>query len=301
MEVEYSNFKLYVWCINILIHYINMISINNLEFSYNRNIGLFKDLNLKLEKGKIYGLLGKNGTGKSTLLRLVCGMLKPKAGTVLVNDKPSISRDVELLQRVYLQQEENYLPSISLSEYVSAYRDFYPKFDQEKLESSMQIFEVPMDSKLNEISFGQRKKFFLSFGMATNVDYLLLDEPTNSLDVPSRSQFRKVLTAGFHESQAIIISTHNMFDFGRLFDTIIILDDGQVVFNQDIEAIEQKLSFIKSNTIDDESVVLHKDTRYGEHLSIIPNSDDEPTSVDLEVLFKAVINNSTAINSQFKN
>ena len=278
-----------------------MISINNLEFSYTKKKPLFQDFNLELEKGKIYGLLGKNGTGKSSLLRLIAGTLRPIAGQVIVEQKSAIERDPVTLQSIFLLQEENYLPSLSLSEYASAYKDFYPKFDNDKLKSSMELFEIPISSKLNEISFGQRKKFFLSFGMATNVDYFLLDEPTNSLDVPSRSQFRKVLTAGFHESQSIIISTHNMFDFGRLFDTVIILDDGQVVFNQDIEAIEQKLSFVMSNTIDDESVVLHKDTRYGEHLSIIPNSDDEPTSVDLEVLFKAVINNPTAINSQFKN
>ena len=278
-----------------------MISINNLDFHYTKKKPLFKGLNLELKRGKIYGLLGKNGAGKSTLLKLICGSLKPKGGIVQINNLESFKRNNALLEEVYLLQEESFLPPISLKQYVDAYKEFYPRFDSEKLKACMEVFDVSLSAKPTEISFGQRKKFFLSFGMATNVDYLILDEPTNSLDIPSRSQFRKALTSGFSETQCIIVSTHNLFDFSHLFDNIIVVDDGQVIFHQDIADIEKRLQFVPTNAIDDNSSIIYSDTRYGEGISVLPNSEANDNSADIEVLFKAVIKDSKSINSCFKN
>ena len=278
-----------------------MISIQNLEFHYSKKRTLFNGLDLELQRGKIYGLLGNNGAGKSTLLKLLSGSLKPYSGAVEIDEFHSHQRNSALLEKVYLLQEENYLPNITLKQYVSAYSDFYPRFDIEKLKSCIDIFDVPMSSRLTEISFGQRKKFFLSFGMATNVDYLILDEPTNSLDVPSRSQFRKVLTSGFTDSQCVIVSTHNLFDFSHLFDNIIVIDSGRVVFHQDIEDIEKSLLFLPANEVDNDNSIIFSDTRYGEKICVLPNESAIEGSADIEILFKAVIEDAALINSCFNN
>ncbi len=273
-----------------------MIEILQLNFGYSRKKPLFKDLDLQMEAGKIYGLLGKNGTGKSTLLKLIVGALFPKTGTVKLSDFHSRERHPDMLNDLFLLPEDFSFPSIRISEFVKAYSPFYPKFDKDRFEELLGIFEVDKGRKLSELSFGQRKKVIISFGMATNVRYLLMDEPTNGLDIPSKSQFRKALLKGFQEHQTMIISTHQIRDLNQLIEAVIIIEDGKIIFNQEVFGIEDKLYFSKSLVEEQLPELLYVEAATGGYVHIQPNRNNKSSQVELEVLFNAVIQNPESIN-----
>ena len=171
-----------------------MINVQNISFKYKGQKALvFDGFSLQLEENRIYGLLGKNGTGKSTLLYLLSGLLRPVSGSVCCDDIATYKRTPEMLSDIFLVTEEFEMPAICLSEYVKLYKPFYPNFSEEILQGCLADFELPADVRLGELSMGQRKKAYIAFAMATNTKYLLMDEPTNGLDIPSKSQFRKVI------------------------------------------------------------------------------------------------------------
>lgn len=277
-----------------------MIQIENLDFWYTKKKPLFSKLNLRMTPGKIYGLLGKNGTGKSTLLKLLVGGLFPKQGTVRVGEYQAKNRQPEMLEDLYFLPEDMTHSAISIQAYENAYSGFYPKFDHQKFLELLSLFEVQLDSKLSDLSFGQRKKVMISFGLATNTKYLLMDEPTNGLDIPSKSQFRKALLRGFIEDQIVIISTHQIRDLNQLIETVIILDNGQVIFNQDVLDIEEQLLFTKSISEEALPELIYSEGIAGGYVHLQPNSTGEPSEVELEVLFNAVIANPN-ISQQYLN
>ena len=174
-----------------------MIEVNNISFRYKgtkRNI--FTDFSLKLEANNIYGLLGKNGTGKSTLLYLISGLLRPKTGNVIIDGNEATLRLPDMLKEIFIVPEEFVLPSVTLDTYVKMNEPFYPRFSHNVLESCLKDFDLPLSLKLNELSMGQKKKVYMSFALAAGTQYLLMDEPTNGLDIPSKSQFRRVIALG---------------------------------------------------------------------------------------------------------
>ena len=148
----------------------SMIKAEHLTFGYGKNKQVFNDFNLEIEKGKIVGLLGKNGTGKSTLLYIICG-----------------------LSDIYLVPEEFDLPNLSIKQFVKLNSGFYPNFSNETLSTCLNDFDLGMDINLGELSMGQKKKAYMCFALATNTSLLLMDEPTNGLDIPSKSQIDRLL------------------------------------------------------------------------------------------------------------
>ncbi|MFP4492003.1 MAG: ATP-binding cassette domain-containing protein, partial [Spirochaetaceae bacterium] len=114
----------------------NMVDIEGLEFGY-KNTPLFSDLQLKLEKGNIYGLLGKNGAGKTSLLRLAAGLLFPREGEIRVNNRIPAQRSPGFLSEVYILPEEFTLPKLTASAYMDLYAPFYPKFDYDRMGEMM--------------------------------------------------------------------------------------------------------------------------------------------------------------------
>ncbi|MBP5377229.1 MAG: ATP-binding cassette domain-containing protein, partial [Bacteroidaceae bacterium] len=171
-----------------------MIELKNVSFKYPGQRSLvFDDFSLTLSENNIYGLLGKNGTGKSTLLYLLSGLLRAQKGSVSFDGVESRLRRPETLREIFIVPEEFDLPKISLEKYVKINRPFYPNFSQEVLETCLKEFELPTNLKLNALSMGQKKKVFMSFALATGTKLLLMDEPTNGLDIPSKSMFRKVI------------------------------------------------------------------------------------------------------------
>lgn len=162
-----------------------MIQIDHLDFGYpGSKHQVFGDFSLTLHESNIYGLFGKNGTGKSTLLYLLCGLLRAKRGTILVDGKAAGKRQPDMLRDIFLIPEEFELPNVKLSTYVDINRGFYPLFSQQVLDSCLRDFELPISLRLGELSMGQKKKVYMSFALATGTRLLLMDEPTNGLDIP---------------------------------------------------------------------------------------------------------------------
>ena len=212
-----------------------MINIKDVTFGYSTSAKVLEDFSLQFQDGGVYGLLGKNGTGKSTLLYLITGLLRAQKGSVEVDGVDARKRNAEILSEIFIVPEEYDLPAISLNSYVKAIKAFYPRFSDELLEKCLREFEMPTEVNLGSLSMGQKKKVYICIALAANTKYLLLDEPTNGLDILSKSLFRKVVVAGMSEEKTLIISTHQVHDVELLLDHVVIIDRNRVLLDQKLE------------------------------------------------------------------
>lgn len=219
---------------SVLFDYYTMISIKNITFEYRKNHSVLKDFSLEFQQGGIYGLLGKNGTGKSTLLYLMYGLLRPQKGEVQIDGILPEKRLTETMGEMFLVPEEYDLPRISLRRYTDALRPFYPRFSEELLKKCLDAFEMPFDLNLGNLSMGQKKKVYISIALAANTRYLLMDEPTNGLDILSKSQFRKAVIGRTSEEKTILISTHQVHDVEHLLDHVCIIEQNRVLLQQSL-------------------------------------------------------------------
>ena len=268
-----------------------MIEVNNISFRYKgtkRNI--FTDFSLKLEANNIYGLLGKNGTGKSTLLYLISGLLRPKTGNVIIDGNVAALRLPDMLKEIFIVPEEFVLPSVTLSTYVKMNEPFYPHFSHNVLESCLKDFDLPLSLKLNELSMGQKKKVFMSFALAAGTQYLLMDEPTNGLDIPSKSQFRRVIANNMSDERTLIISTHQVHDVEALLDHILILSESDMLLNASVADICERYTFdYRTPQEMDDSVIYAEPTLQGNAVMAKRGKNDDETQLNLELLFNAVV------------
>jgi len=276
-----------------------MVELKDVQFRYKKNRPLFTDLNLTLAPGFIYGLLGKNGAGKSTLLKQIAGLLFPDSGECLIAGYKASDRDPQMLEDIYVIPEEFELPSVTLEVYARKNAVFYSKFSQEQFRKYLQEFELPEDVKLSSFSYGMKKKFLIAFGLATNARVLILDEPTNGLDIPSKSQFRKIIASALDESKLIIISTHQVRDLENLIDFVVVLENGKIIFNQNIAQISEKLAFEHNLVGVPANEILYHEDMPGRKAGITRNHSGMDTRVDLELLFNGVIKDTQVINANF--
>ena len=227
-----------------------MISIQNIKFGYNSQQAVLDDFSLDFGQGGVYGLLGKNGTGKSTLLYLMMGLLRPQKGSITIDGTSATLRRPEVLSEMFLVPEEYDLPPIPLRQYVRAIKPFYPRFSEEKLAKCLENFEMTTDINLGQLSMGQKKKVYMSVAMASNTRHLLMDEPTNGLDILSKSQFRKAVIDSMTEERTVIVSTHQVHDVERLLDHVCIIERNKVLLNEPLvekdEPINLEELFIKT-------------------------------------------------------
>lgn len=266
-----------------------MLSFSNVSFTYGRRgKEVLSGLSLDFEENGIYGILGKNGTGKSTMLYLAAGLLRPKGGNVTAEGVPTQSRRPETLREIFLVPEEFDLPEVSLRTYVQLNAPFYPTFREDILARCLKSFELGDDLNIGRLSMGQKKKVYISFALAAGTKYLLMDEPTNGLDIPSKKVFREVIAREMSEERVMIISTHQVRDVEQLIDHVVIVNDGTVMLNASTAEIESRLRFEQRAVGSDLSDALFvQQTMRGIEL-ICPNSGNDETPIDLELLFNAL-------------
>lgn len=276
-----------------------MINIQNLHFSYRKKT-VFDALSLQFHPGHVYGLLGRNGTGKSTLLRNIAGLLYPKKGSITVDGNVPVRREPKFLQDIFMVPEEFYLPNIPIEQFLKHHAVFYGRFNYDQFNKYIKLFDIPWDSTLQNMSYGQKKKVLISFALATNARFLLMDEPTNGLDITSKSQFRKVLAEALDESRCIIISTHQVKDLENLIDRITIIDDGKILFDHDVEEISKRLSFRFSYDNADVRDALYTESSLRGNVIVAPNETGDESKLDLELLYKAIVANGERIKSLFQ-
>ncbi len=263
-----------------------MIQITDLNFVYPGQEVLFSNLSVHLEAGSITGLLGKNGAGKTSLLKLFSGLLHPQSGEISVMEHNPKKRQVSFLADVFLVPEEFTFPPISIRDYLKAYAPFYPKFDTGLMKDTLAEFDLQYEHNLSRLSHGQKKKFLIAFALSTRCRLLVLDEPTNGLDIPSKLLFRKILAGSLEDNQLVIISTHQVKDVENLIDKILILDNGKVIFQKSIQEISQRVRFITGSSQDVENAIYSEAVPGGYRL-MLPNNNEE-TEVDIELLFNAI-------------
>ncbi len=258
-----------------------MIHTHSLRFDYGNGKSVINYVNLNFEEGKIYGLLGLNGQGKTTLIYLLCGLLKPSNGTIGFKGKNVSEHLPETLQDIFLVPEELALPSITLEKFVKYQKVFYPNFSQEVFDNCCQEFGIEKDVNLAKTSMGTKKKAYISFAVACNTPLLILDEPTNGLDIIAKSQFRKIIAGAMTDNRTIILSTHQVRDVENLIDHFVILNNGKVAFDKSTLEITQKLAF------------------HNGQISRV-SAENEETNIDIEALFTAVIKGEEVIKEAFE-
>ncbi|MBQ3925603.1 MAG: ABC transporter ATP-binding protein [Bacteroidaceae bacterium] len=214
-----------------------MLKIQNVTYGYNAMHNVLENFSLSFEEPGIYGLLGKNGTGKSTLLYLVMGLLRPKQGEITFDGVNTQLRKPELLREMFIVPEEYNLPSIQLMDYVKVLKPFYPNFDEELMVNLLEMFDMKSlpnypNINLGALSMGQKKKIYMCIALASRTKLLVMDEPTNGLDIPGKSQFRKVVAQGMRDDQIVIISTHQVRDVETLLDHVTIIEQNAVLLNE---------------------------------------------------------------------
>jgi len=274
-----------------------MIKISDLNFGYPRQQLLFRDMNVQLSAGHIYGLLGKNGAGKSTLLKNIAGLVYAESGRLEVMGYDPAKRHPSMLSDICFIPEEFHLPSVKIGAYIKANAPFYPRFNEHYLEELLKEFDIPLSNKLVNMSYGQKKKFIIAFGLATQARLVIMDEPTNGLDIPSKAQFRKIMSAALVDERCIIISTHQVRDLDNLIDTVIMLDNNTIALNASVDEITGKLTFKKVKDLHDK--VIYAEPALTGFNALLPNEDGEESKLDMELLFNAVISGNSKLKQNF--
>lgn len=273
-----------------------MIDINKITFGYKKRQTVLEDLSLRIADGGIYGLLGKNGTGKSTLLYLIAGLLTAQHGTITVNGANPRLRRPSTLANVFLVPEEFNLPSVSMSDFIASNSPFYPNFSQEDLHRNLEIFDMNAEMHLGELSMGQKKKAFMCFALACNTPILLLDEPTNGLDIPSKSRFRKFIVGAMNDNRTVIISTHQVRDIDLILDHIIITDSKRIVLDNNVSDVVADYKFATVAGKEEAASALFARQSVDGFETIAKNTDGIDTELNLELLFEYIT--STQNNSE---
>ena len=274
-----------------------MIKTESLNFGYTSRRKVLNNISLTLGEGHIHGLLGCNGIGKTTLLKIICGIMRPDSGSVSVDGIDPMLREPQMFRELMIIPEEFDLPNVSLERYAKIASPFYPRFDMGAMRHYCQELNVDPRERLHSISMGQRKKAYIAFALACNVKMLLMDEPTNGLDIPSKSIFRRLLAGYVDDSRMVVISTHQVADVESLLDNIVILDGQGVVLNATTVDICRRLKFGKAEESD--SVIYTERTIAGD-VAVSLNETEEDSQLNIELLFNATTANRDAMCEIFK-
>ena len=273
-----------------------MIKIENLAFSYG-SVPVLNNITMTLEDGKIYGLLGENGVGKTTLLSLLSGLKKVNAGSIVTDGCNPYSRRPDFLADQFFLADEFSPQNVSAEKWARQTGNFWPRYSHPQFLQIMAEFENDPSKKMNRMSAGQLKKTYIAFSLACNVKYLFMDEPTNGLDIPSKTMCRAAVMKHTREDAVIVISTHQVRDLENIIDPIIILDRQDVLLNASIEEITSRLFFDYGNR-------LNPDCYYSEQLpggfiQVCPNTEGLESKVNIEALFNAVHKHKETMKALF--
>ena len=263
-----------------------MVELKNVSFGYNPNKNVIEDLSLNLEEGRFYGLLGKNGTGKTTLMKIISGILFAKEGYVNIDGNNPGDRKLETLQEIFMMPADFTFPKMSLEKCVSLYSSFYPKFNKDILDDCIENFEINKNIKsIDKLSLGEKHKIAVSLAISFGTKLILFDEAANGMDIPTRKMFRKMLMKHIREDQTVVLSTHVVQDIENLLTDIIVLRKGQKTFISSLDDIRSKYSFgIQSN---EEGAIYSEPCAEGYRV-IYNNTYNDDTEVSLELLFNAL-------------
>lgn len=293
-----------------------MIEIKNLSLGFIKSNGIhstrvnleavkpvLENLSLTIELGHVYGLIGRNGAGKTSLMNCITGILtfKRKHQPIYLDGvKLNVNNPNDHAKLFYVTDTISSI-HILADAFANTLACFYPHFSIESYKEYMEMFRMDRNVFLDELSLGEKKSVFLSYAFASGAPYVIMDEPTNGLDITSRKVFRKLIASYMTPDRAIVISTHHINEISSLLDHILILDNRHLVFDHSVMETGSVLSFIESDDEDLRQQALYSMTSaYGNRM-ILPNTSDTDSEIDYELLFEAVLENGKAINELFEN
>lgn len=216
---------------------MKLLEIKDLNKSFD-NKEILKDINLSIQNGKIIGLLGKNGVGKTTLIKLINDLLTPTSGEILIKGKKI---GIETKKVISYLPERTYLnKQMKVSEVISYFEDFYDNFDSEKAKKLLKDLDLDINQKLAKMSKGMQEKVQLVLVMSRNADLYVLDEPLGGVDPATRDYILDTILSNFNENASVIISTHLISDIEKILDEVIFIDKGQIVLQSDADKLRTK-------------------------------------------------------------
>lgn len=222
---------------------MDLVEFKNLSKCYGKKEAL-KDVNLKIESGKIYGLLGPNGSGKTTMIKIINDLLQPSSGEILIK---GVEPGIESKKVVSYLPERTYLNmNMKVTELIRFFKDFYSDFDENKALELLKKLKIESTDKLKTMSKGTKEKVQLIMVMSRKADLYILDEPIGGVDPASRDYILNTILSNFTEGSSIIICTHLIADIEKILDQVVFINQGKIVLNEDADTIRNK----KKTTID---------------------------------------------------
>ena len=202
------------------------------------NKPILKDINLKIPRGKIIGLLGKNGMGKTTLIKLINDLVVPTSGEILINgEKPGVkSKEIisYLPERTYLDKD------MTIKQVLQYFEEFYKNFDKEKAIRLLNDLNLDIDKKISKMSKGMQEKLQLILVMSREAQIYILDEPLGGVDPATRDYILDTILSNFSEGASVIISTHLISDIERILDEVIFIDKGEIILTSSADELRNK-------------------------------------------------------------
>ena len=271
-----------------------MINLKNVSYQYRRGVPILENITANLNSGHIYGLLGLNGVGKTTLLKNIGGLLFPTSGGIEITGFQPSKREVDFLADIYFVTDHAELPDWKIRQFQEVYGSLYPKFDATYFHSLLEIFQIDSTKNIKSLSFGQVKKVNIAFALATNANVILMDEPTNGLDIPSKTQFRKIISRYVTDERLLIISTHQVRDIHNLIDHLLVLNHSRLILDQSINSLQESF-YISKQPADATGAIYSEQSIHGT-LSLIPNYAKEESQFDIEFFFNALSADPSLVN-----
>lgn len=216
---------------------MELLEIKDLTKSYDKKIAL-NNINIKIESGKIVGLLGQNGAGKTTLIKLINDLLTPDKGEILVNGKKVGIESKKII--AYLPEKTYLNKQMKVVEVLEYFKDFYDDFDIERAKKLLLDLNLDINQRLSTMSKGMQEKVQLVLVMSRNADLYILDEPLGGVDPATRDYILDTILSNFKENASVIISTHLISDIERILDEIIFIKDGSVILQSDADSLRNK-------------------------------------------------------------
>lgn len=221
----------------------SLLRLENVQKNYGKTEAL-SGVNLDIQPGRIVGLLGPNGSGKTTIIKLINGLLQPTSGQVLINGEKPSPKTKKVVS--YLPDTTYLGDNMKIKEVFAMFKDFYSDFDEEKANHLLEDLNLDEKSRLKNLSKGNKEKVQLILVMSRKADLYVLDEPIGGVDPAARDYILKTIIQNRSENSSVLISTHLISDIEDILDDVIFIKDGEILLQEDANELRRK----HDNTID---------------------------------------------------